>query len=645
MIYLILLSMQDKKHSILSKVNFPEDLKPLSQDELIGLAGEIREFIIDIVATNHGHLASSLGVVELSIALHYVFNAPYDKIIWDVGHQAYPHKILTGRKASFHTNRKQGGISGFPKVSESEYDAFGVGHSSTSISAALGMAEASRLKGETDRQHIAVIGDGAMTAGMAIEGLNNAGVSNSNILVILNDNGIAIDPSVGAIHKYLTDISTSKAYNRLKDDVWNLLGKLDKFGSKSQKLASKMDAALKTALFKNSNMFESMNFRYFGPVNGHDTARLIKILSDLKDIPGPKILHILTKKGKGLATAEKDPITFHAPGTFDSKTGVLESKHISSISPIKFQEVFGETLLELAKADDRVVGITPAMPTGSSLNIMMKKFPERVFDVGIAEQHAVTFSAGLAISGMIPFCNIYSTFMQRAYDQVIHDVALQKLPVIFCLDRAGLVGEDGPTHHGAFDLAYFRSIPNMIIAAPMDEWELRNMMLTAKNYQKGPFSIRYPRGLGFIYQWRNKMEVMEVGKARQIVKGSKIAILSIGTVGHDALQAIEELPDHINKPSLYDLRFLKPIDEQLIQQIFSTYASIITIEDGVLIGGLASAIMDMKEKYRYGGEIKSLGIPDKFIEHASPVQLKAHCGFDKDSILQLIISWSGGEAR
>jgi len=629
--------MQNEKHNILTRVNYPEDLKNLSPEELTKLADEIREFIIDIVATNHGHLASSLGVVELSIALHYVFNAPYDKIIWDVGHQAYPHKILTGRKKDFHTNRKLHGISGFPKMSESKYDAFGVGHSSTSISAALGMAEASRLKGETDRQHIAIIGDGAMTAGMAIEGLNNAGVSNSNILVILNDNGIAIDPSVGAIHKYLTDISTSKTYNKLKNDIWNLLGKIDKLGSNSRKLASKLDMVLKTTLLKNSNMFESMNFRYFGPVNGHNISRLIKVLKDLKNIPGPKILHILTKKGKGLATAEQDPVTFHAPGTFDSKTGILETKTSSGSSPIKFQYVFGETLLELAEQDEKVVGITPAMPTGSSLNMMMKKYPSRVFDVGIAEQHAVTFSAGLALSGLTPFCNIYSSFMQRAYDQLIHDVALQKIPVIFCLDRAGLVGEDGPTHHGAFDLAYLRNIPNMVIAAPMDEWELRNMMFTAKSYKNGPFSIRYPRGLGFIPQWRNKMEILQIGQARQISKGQSIAFLSLGATAHDVLKAIQKLPDNVSKPSVYDIRFLKPIDETLIEHVFQSYTTIITIEDGSVIGGLAAAIFELKEKYQFHGKLINLGIPDKFIEHGSPKELKAVCGFDEDSIYKLLM--------
>ncbi|NOR86174.1 MAG: 1-deoxy-D-xylulose-5-phosphate synthase [Bacteroidales bacterium] len=620
---------------ILSKVDYPEDLKKLSTKELVSLSGEIRDFIIGEVAINHGHLASSLGVVELSIALHFVFNAPYDKIIWDVGHQAYPHKILTGRKKNFHTNRKLHGISGFPKMEESEYDAFGVGHSSTSISAALGMAEASRLKGETDRQHVAIIGDGAMTAGMAIEALNNAGVSNSNILVILNDNGIAIDPSVGAIHQYLTNISTSKTYNKIKDKVWNILSKS---GKHIQKLASHVDSAIKLALLRRSNMFESMNFRYFGPVNGHQVSRLIRVLTDLKEISGPKILHIHTTKGKGLYTAEQDPITFHAPGSFDSKTGVLRPSNSANIQAPKFQDVFGETLLELADHDERIVGITPAMPTGSSLNIMMKKYPDRVFDVGIAEQHAVTFSAGLVSAGMIPFCNIYSSFMQRAYDQLIHDVALQNLAVVFCLDRAGIVGEDGPTHHGAFDLAFLRNIPNMIVAAPMDEWELRNMMATAKAYRKGPFSIRFPRGRGFQLHWQNDFEILEIGKGREIEKGKDIALLGIGTVGYSIIDAIKMARGEGLNPAFFDLRFIKPIDEELIKDIFSKFDHIITVEDGILTGGLASAIAELKVKYQYQGKIISLGIPDSFIEHGSPKELHEICGYDTKSIFTHILS-------
>ena len=584
---------------VLSKVNYPKDLKTLSLSELLQLPQEMRDYIIDMVSVHKGHLASSLGVVELSIALHYVYKAPYDKIIWDVGHQAYPHKILTGRKDVFNTNRKLKGISGFPKIQESAYDAFGVGHSSTSISAILGMAEAALLKGETQRQHIAIIGDGAMSAGMAFEALNNAGVSQSNILVILNDNGISIDPSAGAIHKYLRDISKTTS--------------------------------------SNNNVFELMNFEYCGLVDGHHLEDLIELLSHLKTVKGPKFLHVRTIKGKGLTTAENDPTTFHAPGLFDSKTGIITPQKSGSKQAMKFQDVFGETLLELAESDERVVGITPAMPTGSSLNIMMKRFPERVFDVGIAEQHAVTFSAGLATAGLIPFCNIYSSFMQRSYDQLIHDVALQNIPVIFCLDRAGLVGEDGPTHHGAFDLAFLRAIPNMIIAAPMDEWELRHMMYTAKETLKAPFSIRFPRGRGFIVDWKNNMERIEIGKARLIQEGNRVVILGIGTVGNSIKQAIKQAHKKEIYPAFYDMRFLKPIDESLLEKLFKEYDVIITVEDGSLIGGLASAIAELKVKHHFQGDIVSLGIPDTFIEHGSPEELKEICGYDTESIYHQIV--------
>lgn len=624
--------------NLLKNIQVPDDIKELKLNELSTLANELRQYIIETVSANPGHLGSSLGVVELTIALHYVFNTPYDKIIWDVGHQAYPHKILTGRKNSFHTNRKLNGVAGFPKMSESPYDAFGVGHSSTSISAALGMAEASALKGETDRHHIAVIGDGSVTGGMAFEAINNAGVSKSNILVILNDNGIAIDPNVGAIHQYMTNISTSKTYNRMKSDMWKILGKLDALGQGAKKLTSQMEYSLKAFLLEDSNIFESMNFRYFGPVNGYNISRMVKLLNDIKDLPGPKVLHVLTTKGKGLPLAEKDPITYHAPGLFNHKTGALEGRTASAQpAPIKYQDVFGHTLLELAEKDEKVVGITPAMPTGSSLTIMMEKIPERVFDVGIAEQHAVTFSAGLAASGMVPFCNIYSTFMQRAFDQVIHDVALQKLPVIFCLDRAGVVGEDGPTHHGSFDLAYFRCIPNMVVAAPMDEWELRNMMYTAHAYKEGPFSIRYPRGKGHKADWRNEPEILPIGKGRQIIQGKEIAIIGVGTVAHDIMQSIEELSAQGIYPSFYDMRFLKPLDEALVQDAFKHHKHIITVEDGSLIGGLASAIAEMKNKYDYLGSLKSLGIPDQFVTHGSPEELHQLCGYAQKDITAAIV--------
>ncbi|MBN2238055.1 MAG: 1-deoxy-D-xylulose-5-phosphate synthase, partial [Bacteroidales bacterium] len=522
--------------SILSGINNPQDLKKVELDQLDQLAVEIREHIIDVISSNPGHLASSLGVVELSIALHYVFNTPYDKLIWDVGHQAYPHKILTGRRDEFKTNRKLNGLSGFPRLAESEYDAFGVGHASTSVSAALGMAVAAKIKGEVDRHHVAVIGDGAMTGGMAIEGLNNAGVSNANLLLILNDNGISIDKGGGALHQYLTNISTSKTYNKIKARLWRMLGSKNKYTTKAQLLFQSLESAIKTSILRRSNLFESLNFRYFGPDDGHNVQRLIRILNDLKDIPGPKILHIITKKGKGLNTAENDPVTYHAPGNFDKNTGKLIPKLDNALTPLKYQDVFGETLVELARKNPKVVGITPAMPTGSSMIKLIETFPERAFDVGIAEQHAVTFSAGLAAAGMKPFCAIYSTFMQRAYDQLIHDVALQKLPVVFCLDRAGLVGEDGPTHHGAFDLAYLRAIPNMVVASPLNEHDLRDLMITAEQYNDGPFAIRYPRGKGVMLDWHNQAKILQIGKGTRLTFGEDLAVLTIGPIGNTVLK-------------------------------------------------------------------------------------------------------------
>lgn len=625
--------MVENKKNILARINNPDDLKKVNLADLHILADELRGHIIDVISSNPGHLASSLGVVELTIALHYVFNTPYDKLIWDVGHQAYPHKILTGRRDAFKTNRKLNGISGFPKMSESEYDAFGVGHASTSVSAALGMAVAAQLKGETDRNHIAVIGDGAMTGGMAMEGLNNAGVSNANLLLILNDNGISIDEGRGALHKYLTNISTSKIYNRVKARIWKMLGSQNKYVSKTQRFFQSIESAIKTSILRSSNLFESLNFRYFGPEDGHDILRLIKILNDLKDIPGPKILHIVTKKGKGLNTAEIDPVTYHAPGNFDKSTGELIPKPKIN-QPQKYQDVFGETLVELAKKNKKIVGITPAMPTGSSMIKFIKAMPDRAFDVGIAEQHAVTFAAGLAASGMKPFCAIYSTFMQRAYDQLIHDVALQKLPVVFCLDRAGLVGEDGSTHHGVFDLAYLRTIPNIVISSPINEHELRNLMVTAENYEGGPFVIRYPRGRGVLYDWQNKPEILTIGKGQMIKDGNKVAIITLGHIGNYALEAIDQLPG--NDVALFDMRFLKPIDKELLHIILKKFDKIITVEDGSLKGGLGSAIAEFKAKYNYKAQLKSLGIPDQFIEHGKPEELQSICGFDVKGILKAI---------
>ncbi|MEE4198627.1 MAG: 1-deoxy-D-xylulose-5-phosphate synthase [Bacteroidales bacterium] len=620
---------------LLKNILFPEDLKKLSIEELPKLSQELRQFIIDVVSSNPGHFGASLGVVELTVALHYVFNAPYDKIVWDVGHQAYGHKILTGRRENFHTNRKYKGISGFPKPSESVYDAFGVGHSSTSISAALGMARAANLKKEKDRQVVAVIGDGSMTAGLAFEGLNNAGSAKDNMLVILNDNNMAIDPNVGALKEYLLDITTSKTYNKIKNDVWNLLGHLNKLGHNYRKIAQQIENSIKTFLLRQSNLFESLNFRYFGPVDGHDVIFLTKILADLKHIPGPKLLHIVTQKGKGFKQAEQNQTAWHAPGKFDKVTGeILKIKSDKPLAP-KYQDVFGHTLLELAKSNDKIVGITPAMPTGSSLNIMMKEIPERIFDVGIAEQHAVTFSAGLAMDGMVPFCNIYSSFMQRAYDQVIHDVCIQNLDVIFCLDRGGLVGEDGATHHGVYDLAYMRCIPNMIVSAPINEEELRNLMYTAQSGRHGPFTIRYPRGRGVMPQWQTPFQKIEIGKGRQIRKGEDIAILSVGHVGNYVIEASRILAknDQINIAH-YDMRFVKPLDEEILHAVGKKYKAVITIEDGTVVGGFGSAVIEFMADHGYTPVMKRLGVPDRFVEQGTPQELHHECGFDVQGIIR-----------
>ncbi|MCX6273727.1 MAG: 1-deoxy-D-xylulose-5-phosphate synthase [Bacteroidetes bacterium] len=623
--------------SLLANINLPADLRSLREDQLKEVSRELRDYIIDIVSVNGGHFGASLGTVEMTVALHYVFNTPYDQLVWDVGHQAYGHKILTGRRDLFHTNRIYKGISGFPKRSESEYDTFGVGHSSTSISAALGMAVASRLKGEKERQHIAVIGDGAMTAGLAFEALNHAGVENSNLLVILNDNCMSIDPNVGALKEYLTDMSTSHTYNKVKDEVWKLLGKISKFGPNAQEIASKLENAVKTTLLKQSNLFESLRFRYFGPVDGHDVNRMVKVLQDLKDIPGPKILHALTVKGKGYANAEKDQTKWHAPGLFDKISGEIHKPKSDKPSPPKYQDVFGHTIVELAEKNPKIVGVTPAMPSGCSLNIMMKAMPDRAFDVGIAEQHAVTFSAGLATQGMVPFCNIYSSFMQRAYDQVIHDVALQNLHVVFCLDRGGLAGADGATHHGAFDYAYFRCIPNMIVSAPMNEEELRNLMYTAQLEEtNAPFSIRYPRGNGVIVDWKKPMQKLEIGKGRMVRSGEEVAILTIGHPGNFAVEACGELNKEGFYPAHYDLRFVKPLDTELLHEIFSSFKKIITVEDACIMGGFGSAIAEFMIDNNYSASITRLGIPDRFIEHGEQKELYDECHFDAEAIKKAV---------
>ena len=621
--------------STLDNIQFPEDLKNLNSNDLPQVCDDLRQFIVDVVSTKGGHFGASLGVVELTVALHYVFNTPYDQLVWDVGHQAYGHKILTGRKDRFHTNRIYKGISGFPKRSESEYDTFGVGHSSTSISGALGMAVASNYKNEKDKQHIAVIGDGSMTAGLAFEGLNHAGIENSNILVILNDNCMSIDPNVGALKEYLTDIATSHTYNKVKDDVWNLLGKVSKFGPNAQAIASKLENAMKAALLKQSNYFESLKFRYFGPVDGHDVIHLSKILNDLKDIPGPKILHCLTKKGKGYEPAEKgSPTKWHAPGLFDKNTGEIIKSTSSSPQPPKYQDVFGKTIIELAKENDKIMGITPAMPTGCSLGLMMKEMPDRAFDVGIAEQHAVTFSAGLATQGMVPFCNIYSSFMQRAYDQVVHDVAIQNLNVVFCLDRGGLVGADGPTHHGVYDMAYFRCIPNMVVSAPMNEQELRNLMYTAQLSNKGPFSIRYPRGKGVMVDWQTPFEEIPLGKGRKVSDGNEIALVTIGHVGNFAQAAISELETY--SVAHYDMRFVKPLDEALLHEVFKNHDKVITVEDGCIQGGFGSAIIEFMVDHNYKAQVRRLGIPDKYVEHGTQPELWRECEYDKQAIIESV---------
>jgi 1-deoxy-D-xylulose-5-phosphate synthase len=624
---------------LLANINSPEDLKKLDQAQLVQLCEELRHYIIDNVSVYGGHFGASLGVVELTVALHYVFKAPYDQLVWDVGHQAYGHKILTGRRDDFYTNRVYKGLSGFPKRKESEYDTFGVGHSSTSVSAALGMAMASKYLGIEDKQHVAIIGDGALTGGMAFEALNHAGVSDTNLLIILNDNCMSIDPNVGALKDYLTDITTSKTYNKLKDDVWNLLGKLSSIGKSAQEIVSKVENGIKSTLLSQSNLFESLNLRYFGPVDGHDVDHMVAVLKDLKDIKGPKILHCITTKGKGYGPAEKgNATTWHAPGTFDKITGEIHKKIYDVPQAPKYQDVFGHTMVELAKANDKIIGITPAMPSGSSLNIMMKEMPTRAFDVGIAEQHAVTFSAGLATQGLIPFCNIYSSFMQRAYDQVVHDVCIQNLPVNFCLDRAGFAGADGPTHHGAYDIAYFRCLPNMILASPMNEEELRNLMYTAQLPRtEGAFSIRYPRGQGVMPNWRTPFEEIEIGTGRKIREGEDLAILTIGHIGNYAVEVCEKLEKQGINIAHYDLRFAKPLDEKLLHEVFSAFKKVVTIEDGCVQGGVGSAVLEFMIDNNYNSEVKRLGIPDRIVEHGEQMELHHECGFDPEGIERTVL--------
>ena len=623
---------------LLQTINSPDDLKKLPREKLHQVCDELRQFIIDVVSVHGGHFAASLGVVELTTALHYVYHTPYDQLVWDVGHQAYGHKILTGRRDQFETNRKYKGLSGFPKRCESEYDSFGVGHSSTSISAALGMAMAAKYKGETDRKAVAIIGDGAMTAGLAFEGMNHAGVADTDLLIILNDNGIGIDPNTGALKEYLTDITTSPTYNKIKDEVWNLLGKLPVGINFIRTMGHKLTDGLKGLMSSHANLFEALKLRYFGPIDGHNIAKLVDTLKDLRNIPGPKILHIITTKGKGYALAEKDQTKWHAPGLFDKITGEIQKKRYDLPQPPKYQDVFGYTIIELAEKNEKVFGVTPAMPSGCSLKYMMEKMPHRAFDVGIAEQHAVTVSAGMATQGMKVFCNVYSSFMQRAYDQVIHDVALQKLPVIFCLDRAGLVGDDGPTHHGCYDISYMRCIPNMIISSPMNESELRNLMYTAQLASTQlPFVIRYPRGEGVMPEWKTEMKEIEIGKGRKLKDGENIAILTIGHPGNFAASAIRDLKAEGLDPAHYDMRFVKPLDEVLLHEVFSKFNKVITVEDGSIKGGFGSAILEFMNEHQYHANVKMLGIPDRLVEHGTPKELHRECAYDAEAIRETVI--------
>jgi 1-deoxy-D-xylulose-5-phosphate synthase len=624
--------MEIRPGALLGIINNPDDLKKIPKDQLHQVCNELRQYIIDIVSVHGGHFAASLGVVELSVALHYIYNTPYDQLVWDVGHQAYGHKILTGRRDEFVTNRKYKGLSGFPKRSESEYDTFGVGHSSTSISAALGMAMAAKYKGE-NRKSIAVIGDGSLTAGMAFEAMNHAGVADSDVLIILNDNCMSIDPNVGALKEYLTDIATSPTYNKVRDEIWNLLGKMPVGKSTSRSLASKLEASVKGMVSKSSNLFEALQLRYFGPIDGHNITNLVDTLKDLRDIPGPKLLHVITTKGKGYERAEKDQTKWHAPGLFDKVTGEIFKKKIETPQPPKYQDVFGHTLVELAEANPLIMGVTPAMPSGSSLKFMMDKMPDRAFDVGICEQHAVTLSAGLATQGMRVFCNIYSSFMQRAFDQVVHDVAIQKLPVVLCLDRAGLVGEDGPTHHGCYDISYLRCIPNLIVSAPMNEQELRNLMYTAQLDSTGlPFVIRYPRGEGVMPAWKTPLAPIEIGKGRKIKDGKEVAILSFGHPGNFATTAIRNLRSEGIDPAHYDIRFVKPLDETLLHEVFTNYSKIVTVEDGTVVGGFGSAILEFMNAHGYKADVSILGIPDRLVEHGTLKELHRECAYDAAGI-------------
>jgi len=627
--------MMQSTYPLLNTINYPSDLRKLKECQLEQLCVELRQFLIDELSCNPGHFGSSLGVVELTVALHYVFETPHDRIVWDVGHQAYGHKILTGRRNVFKTNRKFNGISGFPSPKESQYDSFVAGHASTSISAGLGMSIADAMLGEK-RQVIAVIGDGSLTGGLAFEGLNNASVSPNNLLIVLNDNNMSIDKNVGGLSQYLMEITTSRTYNRIRYKVYRAFEKIGLMNESKRKSLLRFSNSIKNLLIGgNQNIFESLSIRYFGQVDGHDVLQLVKILNDIKDFKGPKVLHIKTKKGKGFAPAENAATEWHAPGLFNKETGErIVNTTKGTKEPPLYQDVFGETLLELAKVNDKIIGVTPAMPTGCSMNILMKEMPDRAFDVGIAEGHAVTFSAGLAKEGLLPFCNVYSSFMQRAYDQVIHDVALQNLNVVFCLDRAGLVGADGPTHHGNFDLAYFRVVPNLTIASPINEEELRNMMYTAQLPNKGPFVIRYPRGNGVLVDWQTPMKELPIGKGVCLKEGKDIAVLSIGNIGNTVAKAIELLGSDSKKVAHYDMRFLKPIDEEMLHDIASKFKKVITVENGTIKGGLGSAVLEFFADNNYLLSVTRLGLPDEFIQHGSNDELFKMLRLDDQGIAQ-----------
>ena len=638
-IYHIIGMEQDTSYMLLKSLDTPEDLRRLEADKLPEVCKELRQKIIDELSRNPGHFGSSLGVVELTVALHYVFNTPYDRIVWDVGHQAYGHKILTGRRDTFCTNRKLHGLCPFPSPHESEYDTFTCGHASNSISAALGMAVAAKKNGENNRHVVAVIGDGSMSGGLAFEGLNNASSTPNNLLIILNDNNMAIDRSVGGMKQYLLNLQMSEGYNKIRYKLSKMFYKWGILNEECRKSLIRFNNSLKSMLVQQQIVFEGMNIRYFGPIDGHDVNNLARVLKEIKDMQGPKLLHIHTTKGKGFGPAEKAATIWHAPGIFDKETGERIVIDTDGLPPL-FQDVFGNTLLELAQQNDKIVGVTPAMPSGCSMNILMKAMPDRGFDVGIAEGHAVTFSGGMAKDGLIPFCNIYSSFMQRAYDNVIHDVAIQKLNVVLCLDRAGIVGEDGPTHHGAFDLAYMRPIPNLTVASPYDEHELRNLMYTAQLPDKGPFVIRYPRGRGVLVDWKSSFEEIQIGKGRKLKDGKDMAVITIGPIGNTARKAITRAEAE-SKMSIahYDLRFLKPLDEEMLHEIGKNFCRIVTIEDGVLKGGMGSAILEFMADNRYTPTVRRIGLPDKFVEHGPVKDLHRLCGMDEEGIYKVLVSF------